>query len=1008
MAEWFLAEWFLAEWFLAEWFCWSVMVCGKKAFHMLSIEFHKRGSFGKAVTLSVCLLLGLLPAVAMSADDVATGAEATGPAASQVTVADPEEADRLFTLQVLPLLKEKCFGCHGQDAEDIRGDYNLLTREAMIRGGESEEVALVPGQPDESPLYQAVMWDGYEMPPKESDRLTHEETEVVRQWILAGAPWPDADKQSEIQREQWSVRENADGVIVDTSGGLSDDWTYRRYGPNDIWAFQPIGKPELPAATQHPIDAFLNRKLADAELQPADLADARTLLRRATYDLTGLPPTWQEVLEFDKAWSADPDEAYQQLLDRLLASQHYGERWAQHWLDVVRYADTAGFSNDYERSNAWRYRDYVIRAFNQDKPFSDFIVEQIAGDELAALRDGLLEPGTTNGEADSSPATASKSELMIATGFLRMGPWGTAMIPQAEARQIYLDDLVHNVGQSFLSLPMRCCKCHDHKFDPLPTRDYYAMYAAFATTQPAELEAEFLPEENLSGFAERRKLTQELLDYAKAERDKVVNKQEAAARKWYSEHDLPYKNEKQRQKDPEDKKPPRHVGLTPEEKGIKKVREQDVWIWERRLERYLPMVQSVYNGQDENKNGRKLRKPAKIKSGWRPESFILGGGSLEAQLVSVKPGVPSAADVPVDATRDAPWNITEQLHGRRLELARWIADDRNPLTPRSIVNRIWQYHFGQGLVKTANNFGAKGGKPSHSELLDWLASDFVEHGWKVKRIHRLIMTSEAYRRSSKAADRERQATVDPDNLLLASFAPRRLTAEELRDSALLFSGELNREMGGLPIMPEINMEIALQPRMIQFSIAPAHQPSRTPAERNRRTIYAYRVRGQADPFLETMNQPNPNESCEMRDAASVTPQAFTLMNSDMMNDRSIAFALRVQREAGENTASWVPRAMQIAFGRKPHASEAESLQRYLDEMRAYHRDRQPEPIAYPTQVTRSLVEEFTGQPFEFIEKLNVFEDYVPDAKPWTVDADVRALADVCLLLLNSNEFMFVY
>lgn len=905
-------------------------------------------------------------------------------------------AERLFTLKVLPLLKVKCFGCHGQDPDDIRGDYDLTSREAMIRGGESEERALVPGDPVNSVLYQAVLWEGYEMPPKENDRLTDEETALVKQWITAGAPWPSAERQKEIKQEQWSIRENEDGLLVDTSGGLSDDWTYRRYQPEDIWAFQPLTIASPPNADAHPVDAFLNERIEKAGLQPAEPAGPRALLRRATLDLTGLLPNPDDIKLFEAEWAVDQDQAWLNLIDRLLDSPQYGERWAQHWLDVVRYADTAGFSNDYERSNAWRYRDYVIRSFNEDKPFNQFVMEQIAGDELRP----------------------EDPEAVIATGYLRMGPWGTAMIPQDEARQIYLDDLVHNVGQTFLSMPLRCCKCHDHKFDPLPTADYYGLYSAFATTQPAEMEVPFLPEENRNGFADKKKLVEELLQFARAELKKVNDKQEAAAKKWYAEHNLPYKNENQRKNDPEDQKPPRHVGLTPEEKGIKKVREQDVWIWERRLERYQPMAQTVYSGQDDWKNARKLRKPSKIQQNWRPDSWILAGGSLEAKLKPATPQVLSAVSYqPGDGQQ--PWRISDGLSGRRLDVARWIADDRNPLTTRSIVNRIWQYHFGRGIVATPNNLGAKGAKPTHPELLDWLASDFVQHGWKIKRLHRLLMTSAAYRRATIPADKEAQARIDPDNKLLAVFTPRRLTAEEVRDTVLQVTGELNPEMGGVPIMPEINMEVALQPRMIQFSIAPAHQPSRTPAERNRRTIYTYRVRGQADPFLEILNLPNPNESCELRDSAAVVPQAFTLLNSDTMTDRSIAFAMRLQREertgddvgdasSGSKNDWLIGRAIRLAFGRSATQEEVTGLSNYLTEMQQYHRQHQPEPKDYPTQVVRSLVEEFTGEPFEFVEKLNVFEDYVPDPKPWTVDADTRALADVCLLLLNSNEFLYVY
>ncbi|WP_235034160.1 DUF1553 domain-containing protein [Roseiconus lacunae] len=899
------------------------------------------------------------------------------------------EANELFTLKVLPLFKEKCFGCHGNDPDDLRGGYSMLTREALIKGGESEEVSLTAGHADESVLFQAIRWEGYEMPPKENDRLTEVQIEQVRQWIEAGAPWPDAATQQAIQADEWAVTENEDGVIVASSGGQSSDWTYRRYRADDIWAFRPVEKPSLPVvddSSSNPIDRFVDRKLDEADLRPASEADARTLIRRLYFDLTGLPPTPQQTQDFLSATKTSPRHAWNETVDRLLDSDHYGERQAQHWLDIVRYADTAGFSNDYERSNAWRYRDYVIRSFNEDKSFKEFVREQLAGDEL--------DP--------------NDPEKIVATGFLRMGPWGTAMIPQDEARQIYLDDLVHNVGQSFLAMPMRCCKCHDHKFDPIPTRDYYRLYATFATTQPAELDAEFLGEENLNGFEEKRALVAELLAFAKAELKQVNDKQEAAAKQWYEEHNLPYKNENARKDDPEDQKPPRHVGLTPEEKGIKKVREQDVWIWERRLERYKPMAQAVYNGQDDWKNSRKLRRAKKINENWRPGNFILSGGALTAPADPVGPGVLSATGLAVNPNAEDPFTIPDGLSGRRLALANWIASDENPLTARVIVNRVWQTHFGKGLVKTANNFGAKGSKPTHPELLDWLTADFIEHGWKLKRLHRMIVTSKAYRRSAVPADVETQRTVDPNNDLLASFPPRRLTAEELRDAILLTTGEMNFEMGGVPIMPEINMEVALQPRMIQFSIAPAHQPSRTPDERNRRTIYTYRVRGQADPFLEILNLPNPNESCELRDSAAVTPQAFTLLNSDMMTDRSIAFALRIQKEQGDDTQQWIRQAIRLAYGRSATSEEVQNLHAYLLEMRAYHRQQSPEPVDYPTEVTRSLVEEFTGEPFEFIEKLNVYEDYVPDAKPWTVDADTRALADVCLLLFNSNEFIYVY
>ena len=906
------------------------------------------------------------------------------------------EGDRLFTLRVLPLLKTKCFGCHGGDPDDIRGEYELVTREGMLKGGESEEPSVVPGNPENSSLYQAVLWEGYEMPPKENDRLTGKETEYIRDWIQAGAPWPDEETQLGITQAEWSVRENDDGVIVDNSGGLSDDWTYRRYDPETIWAFLPLNPVDIAgdvAKGEHPVDYFIRKKLSEESFEPAEKADPRTLIRRANFDLIGLPPTPQEVNEFLAAWKQDSEKAWGDLIDRLLASPHYGERWGRHWLDVARYADTAGYSNDYERSNMWRYRDYVVRAFNDDKPYDEFVVEQVAGDELWEQQ--------SEGERDP--------ELLVATSFLRMGPWDPAMVKTPEARQIYVDDVVNAVGQTFLATTMRCFKCHDHKFDPLPTRDYYRFYAAFAATQLAERPADFLPEENLEGFEEGKEHVQRLLDFATAEKQELVDKREAAAREWYQEHNLPYMNREERQGAPDEMKPPRHVGLNHVEQGQLKVREQDEWIWNRRLERYLPMVQSVYNGPDPAKrmNARRLRMPKKVDQSVKLVSHILTGGSLQAPGEKVSPGVLSSLGLPVDSDREDPYTIENSLQGRRLALAKWIADPANPLTTRAIVNRLWQYHFGKPIAGNANNFGVKGARPTHPELLDWLANEFVSGGWTIKRIHKLIMTSETYQQSSRRSDLESLQTVDPGNDLLAYFPTRRLTAEELRDAMLRVTGELNPMVGGLPVMPEMNMEVALQPRMIQFSLAPAYQPSRTPEQRNRRSIYTYQVRGQADPFLEVFNQPNPNESCELRDDASVSPQAFSLMNSELMNDRAIAFALRLQNEA-MSLDDQVDRAFELAYARTPTKEVRDRMVNYVQQMHAYHKGVHPQPPHYPTKIRRSLVEEFSGKPFEYTEILPVFEDYVPDKKAIDVDADTRALADLCLMLFNSNEYIYIY
>jgi len=926
--------------------------------------------------------------------------------------ADKETAARDFTLRVQPLFKAKCLGCHGDDANDIKGKFDMRTRESLLQGGESEEPSVVPGKADESPLFHAIQWDGLEMPPKENDRLNADQIEVVRQWIADGAPWPNEDAQRKHREAAWADSAKDEGVIVKTSGGLIDDWTYRRYKREDVWAFQPLRTQEI-SNSGSPIDFFIDGKLEEAGVTPAPQADSLTLIRRATYDLIGLPPTPEEIAEFQVAWKQNSEQAWSDLIDRLLASPHYGERWGQHWLDVARYADTGGYSNDYERSNAWRYRNYVIRAFNNDKPYDQFVIEQLAGDELADAsvkqRNGG-DDSKIHATRMSGDYTEQESEWIIATGFLRMGPWDNAMITAPEARQIFLDDLVNSVGQTFLSTTMRCLKCHDHKFDPIPTRDYYRVYAAFAGTQMAERPVPFLNCENRGGFDKDKTHVERMLAFATAEKDRIVEKRETAARAWFTEHGLPYKDESSRRNLPDEEKPPRNVGLDHIDEGQLKVREQDEWIWKRCLERFEPMVQGVYNGKDHDytwDGARKLRMPAKTNPEWKPASFILTGGTLEAQGQAVVPGVLSAPGIPVDAGGADPYTIPETLDGRRLTLAKWIVDARNPLTGRSIINRIWQHHFVNGIARNANNFGAKGSKPTHPELLDWLAADFVEHGWTMKRLHRLIMTSEAYRIAGSHPQMTDLRTKDPDNHLLAYFPPRRLTAEELRDGLLALTGELNPQQGGLPVRPEINMEVALQPRMIQFSIAPSYQPSPTPQDRNRRSIYAYRVRGQADPFMELFNLPTPNDSCEARDAAAVTPQAFTLLNSDVITDRSIAFAKRLEAEAND-TKTRVARAVSLAFGRSPTDAEQERLTRYVNEMQRYHENHVPTHVVYPTKITRSLVEEFSGRPFEYEEILPGFENYQPDTKPSDVSPATRALADMCLVLFNSNEFVFVY
>ncbi len=491
-----------------------------------------------------------------------------------VNASADEATERLFTQKVLPLLKDKCLGCHGGEPEDVKGDFSVLTREALLRGGESEEPAIVPGKPDEGTLVAAIRWEDYEMPPKENDRLTEQQVQLFRDWIKHGAPWPDEQTQQAYRDQEAKRRVTDEGMIVETSGGTSDEWSNRRYQQEDLWAFLPVKPvtevlpPDVPRSES--IDYFVDQKLEAAGLQPSPRAEARDLIRRATYDLTGLPPAPVEVRKFLETYSQQPEQAWEELIDRLLDSPRFGEHWARHWLDVTRYADTGGMSNDYERSNMWRYRDYVIRALNSDKPYNEFIVEQLAGDELA---DESVRQRTDGSQENvfqtqlEGSYNEQEAEWIVATGFLRLGPWDNAMVDAEEARQMYLDDLVNITGQTFLSQTLRCCKCHDHKFDPIPTRDYYRIYSALSTTQMAERPVPYSPEEDLSHFEQGKAHVQRMLDFAVAEKNKIREKQEAAARAWYEQHGLPYKSEADRKNDPDEMKPPRHVGLDHVEQG---------------------------------------------------------------------------------------------------------------------------------------------------------------------------------------------------------------------------------------------------------------------------------------------------------------------------------------------------------------------------------------------------------------------------------------------------------
>ncbi len=872
--------------------------------------------------------------------------------------------EKLFALHVQPLLAEKCLACHGSDPTEIEGGLDLRSRESLLVGGEAfADDVLIAGDGEHSMLYVTTtrQESGFEMPPKEADQLTPQQQRWIRDWINAGAPWPDHDRVAKIQSNY------AEGEQVLVSRALSDDWQNRRYDSEKLWAYRPLTSATLPI-NGHPIDHFINVKLAAAQLDPAPPADARSLLRRLCFGLTGLPPTPAQVQQFTTDYHNDPSTAVNTFAAELMSSIHYGEHFAARWLDVARYADTAGFANDYSRPNAWRYRDYVVRSFNNDKPYNDFVRQQIAGDEL--------DPKNV--------------ENLIATGFLRMGPWEqTGMSVFKETRGQWLDDVTDTVGQTFLAHSMLCCKCHDHKFDPVPTRDYYRMMAVFSTTQFAERDAAFFDTENINGFTRSEQWTQQ----------KIAGYQT-------QKRDLDAKMQEQKKQESGDAKVGDN-GLDPGDEASHARILKNITRHEIELDRTRPLTLSVYTGatiQRNNISGRIEHPKHPWAQGQIETDVIRTGGDVHASGAPVQPGPLSAA---VSLGQMPEHDFPADKGNRRLALADWIVDPTNPLTSRVIVNRVWSWHFGKGIAANPNNFGGTGGLPTHPELLDYLATWFIENGWSIKKLNELIITSDAYQRASQHPDTQSLTNRDPLGQLYANFAPRRLTAEELRDAMLMVSGELNDEVGGIPCRPDINTEVAFQPRQIMGGVASVYEPDSLPHQRNRRTLYTERIRGLRDPFLESFNQPGPDKSCEVRETSIIAPQALTLINSQEVLDRAIAFADRIVRAKQPTDEQSIQRAFALALSRMPHDEELQACVSHWQLGIADEQARTYEASVYPDEIQRTVMAEKTGEPYTFTEFMPAYKTYQPDLQPTQVDARTRALAHVLRVLMNTNEFCYL-
>ena len=681
--------------------------------------------------------------------------------ASANTVSVPD-----FNRDIAPLIAKRCLECHNK--RDLKGDINLTTEVGFTKGTENGRLAL------------ELVTKG-EMPPKvkgQQQKLPDAEIALLKRWVNAGVAWPS-------------------GRVLDPYESTTDV-----RGGRDWWSLQPVVRPAVPRLAKHPVDAFIAAKLAKESMVSAVRAGRRTLVRRACFDLTGLPPTPEQVEQFIR--DSAPD-AWPRLIDRLLASPRHGEHWARYWLDLVRFAETDGYERDKLKPNIWRYRDWVINAFNSDMSYTQFVAEQLAGDEV---------PNRTE-------------QSVVATGMIRAGTWNDEPNDPNDYLYTRLEDMVHTTTSAFLGLTVKCARCHEHKFDPIPQNDYYRIASFF----------------------------------------------------WAG-----------------------HMGQANQGGPTTKALGYEAYGWTDKSSN-SPPIRLLLNGE-RHKPGPEIA-----------PGFLSAVNALDKPLAPPPPG-----------------SKTTQ---RRLQFARWITNEQNPLTARVMVNRLWLQHFGQGLVRSPNNFGFKGELPTHPGLLDWLASEFmrptVDAGpaWTLKRIHKLIMTSSTYRQRSVHPHETQYSQRDFLNRNLWKFNRLRISSESLRDAMLAVGGRLNMRMGGPSFYPGMSAEAleGLSRKAGDWKSSPAD-------ERSRRSIYMMTKRSRLLPLMTTFDFSDTTASCGQRDVTTVAPQALALLNNQFTHAQSEALAKRLAGHAA-GTVEQVKLAWQLAFGRNPSDGELGQAENHLHEQRQH-------------------------------------------------------------------------
>lgn len=757
-----------------------------------------------------------------------------------------------FTQHVRPLLAKRCFSCHGPD--NAESGLALHSQDSALAVTDSGLFAISPGNPEQSELLRRVTaHDEDERMPPEGEPLSEREVNLLKAWIEQGAE-------------------------------------YTKH-----WAFVPPAEVTIPAVQNqdwvaNPIDAFVLRKLEDAGLQPNQPAERHVLVRRLYYDVTGLPPTPAELAKHLK--DRRP-ESYRQLVDRLLASPRYGEKWARHWLDVVRYAESNSFERDAPKPYAWTYRDYVIQSLNEDKPYDQFVREQLAGDELDLVT------------ADS----------MAATGYYRLGTWDDEPADELQARYDDLDNILSTTSQAFLGLTIGCARCHDHKIDPIPQTDYYGLLAFFADVTPYA---------RPRGENSRDPKEYSLWDLASPQHRDVRVSLAAEANRIKSDKRAMEQSAIELMDDIDQRR------TETRERRAVLAEKLHLFMNDREYQKYRGLLRDLKRTKQKLAD---LPPPewvmALAKCDPRPAPMhVMMRGNAHAPGDQVSPHFPELFGSPLPSIEAAAANARSS--GRRRLLADWITQPDNHLANRVIVNRVWQHHFGRGIVRTPNNFGQLGTPPTHPQLLDWLANWFVEHDWSLKALHRLILNSNTYRMSSKATPAALAA--DPANDLFWRFDMRRLTAEEIRDSVLYVSGQLNEKLYGPSVYPKLSAEVlATQSRPGE------NWPTSKPHDAARRSIYIHVKRSLIPPELASFDFPETDTSCEARFNTTQAAQALNMLHSELMQTQAAALARRAQREAGDGLVPQVEYTLTLALQRDPDKHLVDDCLALIGRYRAEHR-----------------------------------------------------------------------